>query len=229
MSDEEFSASFDNKKITKVLGSKVFERETYKLTNQPGVARGLAWTQVGGDVLYIEATVSPGKGTLNLTGKLGEVMKESAMLAFTYLKSKYKEFDIDPKALSNWDVHMHVPEGAVPKEGPSAGITILSALVSLFTQRPVRSDIAMTGELTLRGVVLPVGGIKEKILAAKRLGVKRIILCENNRKDVEEINKKYVEGLEFYYVKNATEVIGIALEKSQVENPVNINNADFIE
>jgi ATP-dependent Lon protease len=182
-----------------------------------------------GDVLFIEVSLSPGKGSLNLTGKLGDVMKESAMLAISYLKANYAQFGINPKVFNHWDIHIHVPEGAVPKDGPSAGITLLTSLVSIFTQRNVKKDFAMTGELTLRGVVLPVGGIKEKILAAKRKGINNIILCENNRKDVDDINQRYIEGLTFNYVKSATEVIDIALEKKQVKNPIEINNPDFIE
>ncbi len=229
LSDPEFKATFDQDKISEVLGPKIFERETYKMNHQPGVARGLAWTAVGGDVLYIEATLSPGKGNINLTGKLGEVMKESAMLAFTYLKSNYSVFGINPKALGYWDVHLHVPEGAVPKEGPSAGITILTTLVSLFTQKPVREDVAMTGELTLKGNVLPVGGIKEKILAAKRQGVKNIILCKNNEKDVLDINTRYLEGLHFFYVKNALEVTELALHKKAISQALNVNNPEFAD
>jgi ATP-dependent Lon protease len=180
-------------------------------------------------VLFIETSLNPGKGQMNLTGKLGEVMKESAMLAFTYLKAHYKDFGINPKAFEQWDIHIHVPEGSVPKEGPSAGITLLTALVSVYTQRSVRKDIAMTGELTLRGVVLPVGGIKEKLLAAKRHGVKEIILCENNRKDVLDINEKYLSGLKFYYVKNALDVIEHALEKKLTPKALNVNDPDFVE
>ncbi len=229
LSGEDFSPTLTWPKIEKVLGPRIYEVEPYHLEEIPGVVKGLAWTSVGGDVLFIEATVSPGKGQLQLTGKLGEVMKESALLAFTYLKSRYHDFDINPDAFTFWDVHLHVPEGAVPKEGPSAGITILTALVSLFTQRPVYKDIAMTGELTLKGVVLPVGGIKEKILAAKRRGVKRIILCENNRKDVEDIAKQYIEGLEFIYVKSADEVIQHAIAPDRVKNPIAINKPDFVK
>jgi ATP-dependent Lon protease len=226
LTQEDFKPSLGVEKVNNILGPKIFETDTYVGDNLPGVISGLAWTPAGGDVLYIETSLSPGKGNILLTGKLGDVMKESAQLAFTYLKSNYTSFSIDPKIFSYWDVHIHVPEGAVPKEGPSAGITLLSALVSLFTQRNAIPKIAMTGELTLRGVVLPVGGIKEKILAAKRKGINHIILCENNRKDVEDINPKYIEGLRFSYVKRAEDVINIALESKPIKNPINLNLTD---
>jgi ATP-dependent Lon protease len=229
LSGEDFDKEIPAEKLTKILGPMIFEHETYVKDNLPGLVTGLAWTPAGGDVLYIETSLNPGKGLLNLTGKLGEVMKESAMLALTYLKAHYKDFGINPKAFDQWDIHIHVPEGSVPKEGPSAGITLLTALVSVFTQRSVKKDIAMTGELTLRGVVLPVGGIKEKLLAAKRQGVKEIILCENNRKDVMDINEKYLSGLKFYYVKNAIDVIDHALEKKQTPNALNVNDPEFAE
>jgi ATP-dependent Lon protease len=229
LSGEDFEKEIGVEKLNKILGPRIFEHETYVKDNLPGVVTGLAWTPSGGDVLYIETSLNPGKGQLNLTGKLGDVMKESAMLALTYLKSHYKDFGINPKSFDSWDIHIHVPEGSVPKEGPSAGITLLSALVSVFTQRSVKKDIAMTGELTLRGVVLPVGGIKEKLLAAKRQGVKEIVLCEHNRKDVLDINEKYLSGLTFYYVKNARDVIDHVLEKKQTAKPLNINNPEFAE
>ncbi|MEA3494932.1 MAG: endopeptidase La [Bacteroidota bacterium] len=224
---KDFIKNVNAEKLFKILGPKIFEKDTYKVDNFPGVVTGLAWTPVGGDVLFIEVNVAPGKGKLNLTGTLGDVMKESALLAYTYLKSHYQDFKIDSSAFENWDIHIHVPEGAVPKEGPSAGITILTALVSIFTQRKVNSKYAMTGELTLRGIVLPVGGIKEKILAAKRQGISDIILCASNRKNIEDINKKYLEGIKFHYVKMAKEVIDIALEKNKIKNPININNPEF--
>ena len=229
LSEETYKPSIPAKKLQDILGPRIFDKDTYKGDQLPGIVTGLAWTPAGGDVLFIEVSLSPGKGNLNLTGKLGDVMKESAMLAITYLKANYAQFGINPKVFNHWDIHIHVPEGAVPKDGPSAGITLLTSLISIFTQRNVKKDFAMTGELTLRGVVLPVGGIKEKILAAKRKGINNIILCENNRKDVEDINERYIEGLTFNYVKSATEVIDIALEKKQVKNPIEINNPDFIE
>jgi ATP-dependent Lon protease len=229
LSGEDFDKEIPVEKLKKILGPMIFENETYVKDNLPGLVTGLAWTPAGGDVLYIETSLNPGKGLLNLTGKLGEVMKESAMLALTYLKAHNKDFGINPRAFEQWDIHIHVPEGSVPKEGPSAGITLLTALVSVFTQRSVKKDIAMTGELTLRGVVLPVGGIKEKLLAAKRQGVKEIILCENNRKDVLDINEKYLSGLKFHYVKNAIEVIDLALEKKQTPKALNVNDPEFVE
>ena len=229
LSGEDYSPDFNIEKIKKILGPKIHEKDTYIKDELPGVVTGLAWTPAGGDVLYIEASLSPGKGILNLTGKLGEVMRESALLALNYLKSHYKDFNINPKAFDFWDIHIHVPEGSIPKEGPSAGITLLTALVSIFTQRNVRPGLAMTGELTLRGVVLPVGGIKEKILAAKRHGIKEIILCENNKKDIEDIREEYIKGLKFHYIKSVGELVEKALEPKVVKNPVNINHPDFID
>ncbi|MCX6353211.1 MAG: endopeptidase La, partial [Bacteroidetes bacterium] len=212
-----------------ILGAKIFERDVFHNSDLAGVVTGLAWTAVGGDVLYIETNLAPGKGKLTLTGKLGEVMKESAITALSYLKSQYKEFDIHPHAFDKWDLHIHVPEGAVPKEGPSAGITMLTALASAFTQRKVKPGIAMTGEITLRGIVLPVGGIQEKILAAKRYGITEIILSELNRKDVKEVKPKYIEGLTFHYVKTMKEVIDIALLKEKISKAVNVNQPEFAE
>ena len=215
--------------IRKVLGPQKFEREMFKDNSIPGVVTGLAWTPVGGDILYIEVSLSPGKGRVHLTGKLGDVMKESAQTALSYLKSHYHAFDLKPEAIERWDVHIHIPEGAVPKEGPSAGITMLTALVSAFTQRKVKKNLAMTGEITLRGSVLPVGGIKEKILAAKRVGVKEIILCKQNQKDVEEVNELYIKGLQFHYVERMHEVLDIALLQEKVKNPIEVNNPPAIE
>jgi len=229
LSHDDYSPNFNVDKVKSILGPKVYEKNTYIKDNLPGIVTGLAWTPVGGDVLYIEASLNPGKGNVTLTGKLGEVMKESAMLCLTYLKSHYRDFEINPKAFEYWDIHIHVPEGSVPKEGPSAGITLLTAMVSIFTQRNVKKDIAMTGELTLRGVVLPVGGIKEKILAAKRHGIKEIILCTNNKKDIDDINKEYIKGLKFHYIKTVKELMDKALENLPVKNALNINNPDFIK
>ena len=217
----------DAAEVEKVLGPKIFEREIFSDNDIAGVVTGLAWTSVGGDILYIETNLSPGNGKLTLTGKLGEVMKESALTALSYLKSQYKTFGIDPKAFNNWDLHIHVPEGAVPKEGPSAGVTMLTALASAYTQRKVRKGIAMTGEITLRGSVLPVGGIKEKILAAKRYGIKEIVLCEQNRKDVLDVKETYLEGLSFHYVKTMKEVVEYALLPERITNAVNVNEPDF--
>lgn len=227
LNEEEYSPDFPVEKVKKILGPKIIEKDTYVKDNLPGVVTGLAWTPAGGDVLYIEASLIPGKGILNLTGKLGEVMRESALLAYNYLKSHYKDFGINPKAFDYWDVHIHVPEGSVPKEGPSAGITLLTALMSIYTQKNVKPGFAMTGELTLRGVVLPVGGIKEKILAAKRHGIKEIILCENNRKDIEDIRGEYIKGLRFHYIKTVPELIEKVLEPKVVRNALNINQPEF--
>ena len=222
-----YTAEVDAEEIERVLGPKIFERDIFSDKEKAGVVTGLAWTSVGGDILYIEANLAPGNGKLTLTGKLGEVMKESALTALSYLKSEFKAFNIDPKAFNSWDLHIHVPEGAVPKEGPSAGVTMLTALASAYTQRKVRPGMAMTGEITLRGSVLPVGGIKEKILAAKRYGIKEIVLCEQNRKDVLDIKETYVEGLSFHYVKSMKDVIDFALLNEKISNAVNVNEPDF--
>ncbi|HAT66000.1 MAG TPA: endopeptidase La, partial [Flavobacteriaceae bacterium] len=184
-----------------------------------GVVTGLAWTRGGGDILFIESAISKGKGTLNMTGNLGTVMKESATIALEYIKSNAEKLDINPDVFENYNIHIHVPEGATPKDGPSAGITMLTSLVSLFTQRKVKKSLAMTGEITLRGKVLPVGGIKEKILAAKRARIKEIVLCEDNRRDIEEIKPEYLKGLTFHYVKEMSEVLEVALTKQKVKNP----------
>lgn len=211
-----------NKKITKndlfdALGSSIFKKDKALSNNVAGVVTGLAWTSVGGDILFIESTLSKGKGHLSLTGNLGEVMKESATIAYEYIKSNADKYDIKPSVFENWNIHVHVPEGATPKDGPSAGITMLTSLVSSFTQRKVKQSLAMTGEITLRGKVLPVGGIKEKILAAKRANIKEIILCEDNRKDIEEINQVYLKGLKFHYVSDMQEVIDLALLDQKVK------------
>jgi ATP-dependent Lon protease len=213
--------------LVNILGPKIFERDIFLNNDIAGVATGLAWTPTGGDVLYIETILSPGKGKVTLTGKLGEVMKESAMTALSYLKSQYKEFGINPSAFEAWDLHIHVPEGAIPKEGPSAGITMLTALASAFTQRKIKQGLAMTGEITLRGSVLPVGGIKEKILAAKRIGLTEIVLSEQNRKDVLDIKESYIDGVQFHYVKTMKEVIEIALLKEKITHAVNVNEPEF--
>ncbi|HEY9177051.1 MAG TPA: S16 family serine protease, partial [Flavipsychrobacter sp.] len=196
-----------------VLGKPKFINDLYVKGNPPGVAVGLAWTSVGGDILFIESVLSKGSGKLELTGNLGNVMKESASTALSYLKAHAAEYNIDADKFDKHNLHIHVPEGAVPKDGPSAGITMLSALASAYTGRRLRSYLAMTGEITLRGQVLPVGGIKEKILAAKRAGIKEIILCAQNRKDVEEINKAYIKGVTFHYVSEMSEVLELALLK----------------
>jgi len=197
--------------IEKILGKSRFINEIYKMSPMPGVAVGLAWTYVGGDILFIEAQTSEGKGELKMTGNLGNVMKESATTAFTWIQSNAKKIGIDPVLFNTKNVHIHIPEGAVPKDGPSAGITMMSALASIFTGRKIRSHLAMTGEITLRGQVLPVGGIKEKVLAAKRSGIREIIMCVQNQKDVEEINPKFIAGIDFHYVKTMHQVLEIAL------------------
>lgn len=197
--------------VEKMLGKSRFSNELYKTSSMPGVAVGLAWTYVGGDILFIEAQTSEGKGELKLTGNLGNVMKESASTAYSWMQANAKKLGIDSTAIANRNVHVHVPEGAVPKDGPSAGITMITALTSAFTGRKVKSYLAMTGEITLRGQVLPVGGIKEKVLAAKRSGIREIILCQQNEKDVLEINPTFIKGIEFHYVKTMQQVIDLAL------------------
>ncbi len=199
--------------VEKILGKPRYSNDMYKIANMPGVAVGLAWTYVGGDILFIETQLSEGKGELKLTGNLGNVMKESASTAFTYLEANARKLDIDPEAFNKKDIHIHVPEGAVPKDGPSAGITMLSALASAFTGRKIKPYLAMTGEITLRGQVLPVGGIKEKVLAARRAGLKEIIMCWQNEKDVAEINPAFIKGIRFHYVKNMQQVLELALSK----------------
>ncbi len=205
--------------VEQILGAPIFDKEYYENNDVAGVVTGLAWTQVGGDILYIESSLSPGKGKLTLTGNLGDVMKESATIAMAYLRANAAMFDIDYRIFDNWDVHIHVPAGATPKDGPSAGITMLTALASSFTQRKVKEKLAMTGEITLRGKVLPVGGIKEKILAAKRANIKEVILSKANRKDILEIKEDYIKDLTFHYVAEMHEVMQIALLKQRVKNP----------
>ena len=197
--------------IIKILGQPKYSNEIYKTVNMPGVAVGLAWTYVGGDILFIEVLLADGKGGMKLTGNLGNVMKESVDTALTYLQSNAKKIGVDPALFTTKSIHVHVPEGAVPKDGPSAGITMLTALTSAFTGRKVKPYLAMTGEITLRGQVLPVGGIKEKILAAKRAGMKEIIMCWQNEKDVNEIDKTFIKGVQFHYVKNMQQVLDLAL------------------
>jgi ATP-dependent Lon protease len=197
--------------VEKILGKPRFSNDLYKTANMPGVAVGLAWTYVGGDILFIETSLSDGKGELKMTGNLGNVMKESASTAYTWLQVNAKKLNIDPELFTKKNIHIHVPEGAVPKDGPSAGITMMTALTSAFTGRKVKPYLAMTGEITLRGQVLPVGGIKEKVLAAKRSGLKEIIMCAQNEKDVHEINPEFIKGITFHYVKNMLQVLEIAL------------------
>ncbi len=217
--EETYDVKVTNEVVEEVLGPPRLERDKYENNEVAGVVTGLAWTSVGGDILFIESILSKGKGQLNITGNLGKVMKESATIAMEYIKSNAESFGIDSEVFGNYNVHIHVPEGATPKDGPSAGITMLTSLVSLFTQRKVKKSLAMTGEITLRGKVLPVGGIKEKILAAKRARIKEIILCEDNRKDILEIKQEYLKGLRFHYVSDMSEVVDIAITKQRVKNP----------
>ncbi|MFN0082571.1 MAG: endopeptidase La [Ferruginibacter sp.] len=204
-------ATITNNDVEKILGKTKYSNELYKTAGMPGVAVGLAWTYVGGDILFIETQLSDGKGDLQLTGNLGNVMKESATTAFTWLKANAKKAGIDPELFAKKNIHIHVPEGATPKDGPSAGITMMSALASAFTSRKIKPYLAMTGEITLRGQVLPVGGIKEKVLAAKRSGIKEIIICYLNEKDISEINPAFITGMKFHYVKTMAQVLDLAL------------------
>ena len=203
------------------LGTVEYTRDKYQGNDYAGVVTGLAWTAVGGEILFVESSLSKGKGLkLTLTGNLGDVMKESAVLALEYVHAHADLFQIDESLFENYNVHVHVPEGAIPKDGPSAGVTMVTSLVSLFTQRKVKSNLAMTGEITLRGKVLPVGGIKEKILAAKRAGITEIILCKANQKDIDEIQPAYLKGLSFHYVEDIQQVIAEALLPEKVQHPL---------
>ncbi len=224
--DEPYPKQVTEELVRKALGVEIFEDELYQGNDIAGVVTGLAWTQTGGEILFVESSLSKGKGNLTLSGQLGDVMKESAMAALSYLKSNAERLDIDTRVFQQYDLHIHVPSGAVPKDGPSAGITIFTSLASLYTQRKVKSKVAMTGEITLRGKVLPVGGIKEKILAARRSGIKEIILSERNRKDVQEIEKHYLKGLIFHYVDTVDEVLKLALLKEKVKNPLKFTLTD---
>ena len=216
--EEEYNKKVTDEDIVKVLGAPRLGRDKYETNDVAGVVTGLAWTSVGGDILFIESLLSPGKGTMTITGNLGTVMKESATIALEYIKANTKLLELDSEILSKYNIHLHVPEGATPKDGPSAGIAMLTSLVSLFTQKRVKNNLAMTGEITLRGKVLPVGGIKEKILAAKRANIKEIILCHENKSDVDEIKPEYLEGLSFHYVKEMSEVLKYALTDENVKN-----------
>jgi ATP-dependent Lon protease len=209
--EEVYNVAVTTEDVETYLGVPRFDKESYLNDNPPGVAVGLAYTSVGGDILFIEATKYLGKGELKLTGNLGDVMKESASTALSYLKAHGNDFGIASKVFEENNIHIHVPEGATPKDGPSAGITILTTITSLLTDRKVKPFLAMTGEITLRGKVLPVGGIKEKILAAKRSGIKEVILCKQNEKDVNEIESDYIKGMKFHYVSRMDEVIKLAL------------------
>ena len=218
--EEEYPKKVTTEFIEKGLGSQRFDKEIYNDNKAAGVVTGLAWTSVGGEILFIESSLSRGKGKLTLSGQLGDVMKESAMAAISYLKSNAEQYGIDYRVFDKYDLHMHVPAGAVPKDGPSAGITMLTALTSLFTQRKVKNKLAMTGEITLKGNVLPVGGVKEKILAARRAGIKEIVLSNRNEKDISEIDAQYRKGLTFHFVEKADEVLEIALTNQKVDNPI---------
>ena len=215
--EEEYNITLTAEKVADILGTPR-NRDKFENNDVAGVVTGLAWTQVGGDILFIESILSKGKGSLSITGNLGTVMKESATIALQYIKSNAEEFGISPEILEKYNVHIHVPEGATPKDGPSAGITMLTSLVSSYTQRKIKNKLAMTGEITLRGKVLPVGGIKEKILAAKRANIKEIILCKENEKDILEIKESYLKGLTFHYVTEMKQVIDLALTKQKVSN-----------
>ena len=208
---EEYRPEMTAGEVEKILGMPKFLREEYEVADMVGVVTGLAWTEVGGDILYVESVLTPGKGRLSLTGNLGDVMKESATIAHEWVMAHHKELGIDPKMFEENDVNIHVPEGAIPKDGPSAGITMVTSLVSTYTGRKVKERIAMTGETTLRGRVMPVGGVKEKILAAKRAGITELILSEENRKDIAEIKPEYIEGLTFHYVRTNDDVLKLAL------------------
>ncbi|MFD1063779.1 endopeptidase La [Winogradskyella litorisediminis] len=217
--EEDYNIKISNDDIVEILGSPRLERDKYENNDVAGVVTGLAWTRVGGDILFIESILSKGKGALSITGNLGKVMKESATIAMEYIKANADKFGIKSEMFEKYNVHIHVPEGATPKDGPSAGVTMLTSLVSLFTQRKVKKSIAMTGEITLRGKVLPVGGIKEKILAAKRAKIKEILLCADNKRDIDEIKPEYLKGLTFHYVKDMDEVLELAITKQKVKNP----------
>lgn len=218
--DEKYNKKIKPEELKEILGNPSYHKDKDIPADIAGVITGLAWTMFGGEILFIEVSLSKGKGNLTLTGNLGDVMKESASIAYEYLKAHAQLLNISNTIFEEWNVHIHIPEGATPKDGPSAGITMFTALVSAFTQRKPRKNIAMTGEITLRGKVLPVGGIKEKILAAKRAKITDIILSKENIKDVEEINKRYLEGLNFFYVTSMLEVCEIALMKTKVSNPL---------
>lgn len=218
--EEEYDHKITASAVRKILGAEIFDKEIYQDNSVAGVVTGLAWTSVGGEILFIESSLSKGRGKLTLSGQLGDVMKESAMTALSYLRSKAEMLGIDHRVFDQYDLHIHVPAGAVPKDGPSAGITMLTAMASVYTQRKVKAKVAMTGEISLIGKVMPVGGIKEKILAAKRAGIKEIILCKKNLRDIEEIDPQYVKGIEFHFVDRVREVLDIALTKSLVDQPL---------
>ncbi|WP_373514015.1 endopeptidase La, partial [Persicitalea sp.] len=218
--EQDYSKTVKAEQVEKMLGAEIFDKDLYQDNDIAGVVTGLAWTSVGGEILFIETSLSRGKGVLTLSGQLGDVMKESAVTALSYLKAHAERLGIDYRVFNHYDLHVHVPAGAVPKDGPSAGITMLTSMASIFTQRRVKPFVAMTGEITLRGKVLPVGGIKEKILAARRAGVKEIILCVKNKKDVNEVQADYIKDLSFHYVDTVDEVLAAALLPETVSRPM---------
>ncbi|MFT6962848.1 MAG: ATP-dependent Lon protease, partial [Flammeovirgaceae bacterium] len=218
--EEEYQKRVTPDRVEELLGAPRFDKELYQNNQFAGVVTGLAWTSVGGEILFIESSLSRGKGKITLSGQLGDVMKESASAALSYLRANYEELDIDYRIFDNYDLHVHVPAGAVPKDGPSAGITMLTSMASIFTQRKVKDKLAMTGEITLRGKVLPVGGIKEKLLAARRAGIKEVILSEKNKKDVQEIEEKYFEGFDIHFVDTVSDVLEVALLDEKVKKPI---------
>ncbi len=220
--EEEVKKSLSESDVERILGNEKMEPESYENNETAGVVSGLAWSPMGGSVLFVESKLVPGKGQLQITGQLGDVMKESVMLARSYIKAHADYLDIDQRVFDHWDIHVHFPAGAIPKDGPSAGIAVLTSLASLFTQKKVKSKLAMTGEITLRGKVLPVGGIKEKLLAAKRAGITEVILCNQNRKDVEDIEPQYLKGVSFTYVHNMLQVLDIAITNQKVKNAVDL-------
>lgn len=220
--EEEVKKTLSESDVERILGNEKMEPESYENNETAGVVSGLAWSPMGGSVLFVESKLVPGKGQLQITGQLGDVMKESVMLARSYIKAHADYLDIDQRVFDHWDIHVHFPAGAIPKDGPSAGIAILTSLASLFTQKKVKSKLAMTGEITLRGKVLPVGGIKEKLLAAKRAGISEVILCDQNRKDVEDIEPQYLKGVSFTYVNNMLQVLDIAITDKKVKNAVDL-------
>lgn len=220
--EEEYNVKLKDENLITILKAPRMEQDKYENNEVAGVVTGLAWTSVGGDILFIESLLSKGKGAMTMTGNLGNVMKESVTIALEFIKANAKSLGINEEILNKYNIHIHVPEGATPKDGPSAGIAMLTSMVSSFTQKRVKKSIAMTGEITLRGKVLPVGGIKEKILAAKRANIKEIILCKENKRDIDEIKADYLHGLTFHFVENMLDVIKIAITDSLVKNPIQL-------
>ena len=221
--EEEVDRVLTLHELKKLIGQPKFLKDRTISNEYAGVVTGLAWTAVGGEILFVETSLSKGDGKLTLTGNLGDVMKESAVIALEYLKSHSTLLGLEPDVFGKWNIHIHVPEGAIPKDGPSAGITMVTSIASAFTQRKVRKNIAMTGEITLRGKVLPVGGIKEKILAAKRAGVSDILISAENRKDIDEIKEMYLKGLRFHFVENIMDVLDASLMKQKVAQPLKLH------